>query len=284
MLLVQLLCFIVLALSLRQMSVLRRRFLQVSCVVIALLVAPLQLSLLGWFTTIESDVWSMLAFLVYGFSNSSLVAMILYMRERQVRLQARQAAHELELAQQRLDLERQLKEQAEIQARTDYLTGLYNRRHFVRLADSEIARVTHQQLPMSLLMIDIDHFKSINDTWGHAAGDEVLQRVAQLIRTMLRDTDIAARVGGEEFAVVLAETAGEPARKIAQHIGATIEHTLITSQAGVPIKVTVSIGLAALHQRQVGLDDLLREADQALYDAKQAGRNRVVSSRFGPLD
>jgi diguanylate cyclase (GGDEF)-like protein len=284
MLLVQLLCFIALALSLRQMSVLRRRFLQVSCVVIALLVAPLQLSLLGWFPAIESDVWSLLAFLVYGFSNSGLVAMILYMRERQVRLQARQTAHELELAQQRLDLERQLKEQAEIQARTDYLTGLCNRRHFVRLADAEIVRSIHQQRPMSLLMIDVDHFKSINDTWGHAAGDEVLLRVAQIIRNMLRDTDIAARVGGEEFAVVLVETAAEQAWQIAQRIGRTIENALIASQAGVQIKATVSIGLTGLNQRPVGLDNLLREADQALYDAKQAGRNRVVTAIFRAID
>jgi hypothetical protein len=189
MLLVQLLCFIGLVFSLRPEPVLRRRFLQVFCVVIALMVAPLQLSLLGWFTVIGSDVWTLLAFLVYGFSNSSLVAMILYARERQVRLQARQAALELGLAQQRLDLERALKEQAEIQARTDYLTGLHNRRHFARLADAEITRSISQQLPLSLLMLDIDHFKSINDTWGHATGDEVLQRVAQLIRTTLRDID-----------------------------------------------------------------------------------------------
>jgi len=281
MLLVQLMCFMVLVFSLRQTPMLMRRFLQVSCIVIMLMVAPLHLSLLGWFTTIESDVWTMLSYLVYGFSNSSLVAMILYARERQVRQQARQAALELGLAQQRLDLERALKEQAEIQARTDYLTGLHNRRYFARLADAEITRSIGQQLPLSLLMLDIDHFKSINDTWGHAAGDEVLQRVAQLIRKMLRDIDIAARVGGEEFAVVLVEKAGEQARHIAQQIGATIANTVIASQAGVQIKVTVSIGLTQLNQRPVGLDDLLREADQALYDAKQAGRNRVVTSRFG---
>jgi diguanylate cyclase (GGDEF)-like protein len=87
-------------------------------------------------------------------------------------------------------------------------------------------------------------------------------------------------VGGEEFAAVLVETAGEQASQIAKRIGATIEDTLITSQAGAQIKVTVSIGLTGLNQRHVGLDDLLREADQALYDAKQAGRNRVVTSRF----
>ncbi|MEX8520384.1 MAG: diguanylate cyclase [Leptothrix sp. (in: b-proteobacteria)] len=274
-LLVQLPCLMLLVFALRPEQVPHHRVLQVICGLLGLLMALLQISILGGLDFIDSDLRTVLILIVYGVANSTLVAMMLYERSRQLRRQARQSALELELAKRSLDLERQLKEQAETQARTDYLTGLYNRRHFAQLAEREIARSISQQLPMSLLMIDVDHFKSINDTWGHAVGDEVLQRVAQLIKATLRDLDIAGRIGGEEFSVVLLETAGEPAREIAQRICTTIENTLMTWQAGVQVQVTVSIGLSALNHRQVDLDKLLREADQALYEAKQAGRNRI---------
>jgi diguanylate cyclase (GGDEF)-like protein len=274
-LLVQLPCLMLLVIALRPGQVPHYRVLQVICGLLGLLMALLQISILGGLNFIDSDLRTMLILIVYGVANSTLVAMMLYARSRQLRRQARQSAIELVLAQKDLDLERQLKAQAEIQARTDYLTGLHNRRHFAQLAERELARSISQQIPLSLLMIDIDHFKSINDTWGHAAGDEVLQRVAQIIKNMLCDLDIVARLGGEEFSVVLLETAAEQARQIAQRICTTIENTLMAWQAGVPVQVTVSIGLTALNHRQIDLDNLLREADQALYEAKQSGRNRV---------
>jgi diguanylate cyclase (GGDEF)-like protein len=213
-----------------------------------------------------------------GLIIGSLFAMILNSRLRMLLQEAQQSALELLLTQKTLKIERTLKENAEVQARTDYLTGLFNRRHFIELAEHEPARALRYQRSLSLLIIDIDHFKAINDTWGHSAGDTVLQGVSNLIRNTLRDVDIVGRIGGEEFAAILSETDMEQAMVVAQRLCATVANTIIFSQESVPLQVTISLGLTELKGRNIDFDSLLKEADMALYSAKQSGRNRVMSS------
>ena len=180
------------------------------------------------------------------------------------------------MTQRTLEIEHGLKEQAEVLARTDYLTGLFNRRHFVELAERELDRAERYQRPLAMLMIDIDHFKSVNDTRGHAIGDLVLQEVARLIRAAVRAVDIVGRMGGEEFAAVLVEMDGESAREVAERVRCMVEEASIRVPEGVPVSVTISIGITHLCGRNADLDTLLNEADAAMYSAKVSGRNRVV--------
>lgn len=159
---------------------------------------------------------------------------------------------------------------------TDSLTGISNRRGMVERLQAEVNRTGRKGQTFSLLMCDIDHFKRINDTFGHEAGDEVLKEVARLFRENLRSFDLCARWGGEEFLVLLADTAREPAVTVAEKL-----LTLVADQAldygGHLLRFTVSGGLAT-HDPDTALNDTLREADRALYAAKQAGRNRLVSA------
>lgn len=226
----------------------------------------------------KSNLYGRQTLIANGLIIGGLFAMILNARSRRLLLEAQQSAMDLLLTQKTLELERTLKEKAEIQAHTDYLTGLFNRRHFIELAEHEPARALRYQRPLSLLMIDIDHFKAINDTWGHRTGDDVLQKVSQLIRNAIRDVDIVGRIGGEEFAAMLVETDVEQAMLVAQRLCTTVASIMIISQEGVPLRVTISIGLTGLKGRDINFDSLLNEADMALYSAKQSGRNRVVSS------
>jgi len=181
----------------------------------------------------------------------------------------------------KFEMELELKKQAELEAQTDFLTGLFNRRRFVESAESELDRAMRFQRPLSLLMFDIDHFKSINDTWGHAMGDVVLQQVAHLLHDALRNADILGRTGGEEFAAVLVETEGNAAANVAQRLCATVADAVIAPPEAGRIPVTVSIGLTQLKGRSISFDELLNEADQAMYAAKQAGRNRISVSNMG---
>jgi diguanylate cyclase (GGDEF)-like protein len=166
----------------------------------------------------------------------------------------------------------------EAQAQTDPLTGLANRRHFMEVADAELARSRRYETPLSMLMIDIDHFKEVNDAHGHRAGDRVLQQLARTCREVLREVDVAGRVGGEEFAILLPETEAEDAYEVAERLRIAVEATEIAREEGVPIRVTVSIGVAAI-DGSTNLDTLMSQADDALYDAKHGGRNLV--RRFG---
>jgi diguanylate cyclase (GGDEF)-like protein len=211
-----------------------------------------------------------------GLVIGGLFAMILHTRARQARREAEQAAMDLILVQKKFELEQELKQKAQLQARTDYLTGLFNRRHFVELAERELARSIRFQRPFALLMIDIDHFKSVNDTWGHSVGDKVLHQVAQLIRDTLREEDIFGRTGGEEFAAVLVETDGKAALEVAERLCTTVADAMIVPQEGERIRVSISIGLSQLNGRNARFDSLLNEADSAMYDAKESGRNRVL--------
>jgi diguanylate cyclase (GGDEF)-like protein len=161
---------------------------------------------------------------------------------------------------------------------TDTLTGLRNRRDFDRRWSAEQSRARRFALPLSLLMIDLDHFKRINDGYGHAAGDRVLAVAGHLIRSCLRESDVAARYGGEEFAVIASHTQPQAATTLAERIRALIErdarHTI--EQLGSERAITVSIGIAGCDNAAAGSEGLFERADQALYAAKQGGRNRVV--------
>jgi diguanylate cyclase (GGDEF)-like protein len=159
-------------------------------------------------------------------------------------------------------------------AMTDSLTQAPNRRALMQQAEQALAR--RSALPLALLMIDVDHFKRINDSHGHPAGDEVLRAVAALLAGRLRRPDILGRYGGEEFCVLAPETDRDGALKLAESLRATVAAAALAADATV-LQVTISIGFALCPpgaQRQ--LPELLAEADCALYAAKQAGRNRVV--------
>lgn len=169
------------------------------------------------------------------------------------------------------------KQMLEERVRTDALTGLASRREFLSRCHEELHRNGRQPKPLCLLLIDLDHFKRINDTWGHAVGDRVLQKVGELLRTSLRrDLDVAARFGGEEFAVLLPQTALPQALAVAEQLSRQLE--AIEFQAGGQLfQVTQSVGLVQMESGD--LQSALRQADANLYAAKSAGRNRVVASR-----
>ena len=168
-----------------------------------------------------------------------------------------------------------LLEKLEAQAFQDYLTGLPNRRHFMEQAAIELARVSRYGGALSLLMVDIDNFKRVNDTYGHQTGDLVLQKLGEASKAILRDVDLIGRIGGEEFAVLLPETDGEKAKEVAERLREAIAHESLILEKGVPLQFTVSIGVATIVDRATNLDTLLARADRALYNAKTTGRNKV---------
>lgn len=161
-------------------------------------------------------------------------------------------------------------------ANTDALTGATSRRHFLQLMALELVRSQRHGLDLCVLSLDLDHFKHVNDTHGHAAGDAVLKHFANLIRGALRQTDVFGRLGGEEFSILLAQTTAQGGLQMAERIRAAVASNPVVWE-GVPIPVTVSIG--GTHWRSLDLptvDHLLATSDQVLYQAKHQGRNRVV--------
>lgn len=170
----------------------------------------------------------------------------------------------------------ELKEQFRKQANTDYLTGLYNRRYFVEVAEREFKRAVRSGEPFALMSLDIDHFKRINDKFGHPAGDEVLKTIAKNLIGNLRDEDVLARIGGEEFAIILPHTTFEQASKVAERIrDYQSSHAIATEQDDVLAKV--SIGLVMREHGDETFDSMFKRVDKALYQAKEQGRNRVVA-------
>lgn len=163
-------------------------------------------------------------------------------------------------------------------AETDGLTGIYNRRHFLHLAELELERVTRHQHNLAFLMIDVDRFKSINDTYGHSVGDKVLQRLTQVMRESLRKIDIFGRLGGEEFAVLMPQTDEQQARHAAERLREAVQQSRVVIAQG-EVTFTVSIGIQALSTEADTLDLLMKRADEALYQAKEGGRNQVVIMR-----
>jgi diguanylate cyclase (GGDEF)-like protein/PAS domain S-box-containing protein len=169
-----------------------------------------------------------------------------------------------------------LQKELERQAHLDALTSLNNRGYFMLLSEQELARAMRYGRELSLLMLDIDNFKRINDTYGHKCGDIVLQKLAEIFQNSLREVDIIGRLGGEEFAILLPETGKNHAIEIAERLRANIANTAIEILDNQTIKFTVSIGIALLDSTIHKLDDLLIVADKALYDAKNSGRNQVL--------
>jgi diguanylate cyclase (GGDEF)-like protein len=160
---------------------------------------------------------------------------------------------------------------------TDDLTGLFNRRHFLHLVERELKRFERYGRPLSLVMLDIDHFKRVNDQFGHAVGDKVLKSIAQSCRAALRGTDTIARIGGEEFAVVTCETSLSEATAVAERIRQNIA-TIPIPYDTQELTVTVSLGVADVSPQRQTIDDILEAADRALYESKMRGRNCVVAA------
>jgi len=160
-------------------------------------------------------------------------------------------------------------------ATTDGLTRLANRRHFLERTQQEQRRSSRNRQPMAVVVLDLDHFKRINDTLGHDAGDRVLKSVANVLRAEMRDQDLVGRLGGEEFGVLLPETDLEGAAITAERLRKALEKHQIRLRDGSPLRITAPLGVACLPGGEGSLDALLRSADEALYRAKRAGRNCV---------
>jgi diguanylate cyclase (GGDEF)-like protein len=170
---------------------------------------------------------------------------------------------------------KQLEEALKRQAHLDYLTGLSNRRHFMEQAEVELSRAVRYDITLSILMLDIDHFKRVNDTYGHQSGDTVLRILARVCQEVLRNFDIIGRLGGEEFAVILPETDIEQTLEVAERLREVIADTEVSLPDGGKTHFTVSIGVSTLSDKNSNIDSLLNQADKALYKAKESGRNMV---------
>jgi two-component system cell cycle response regulator len=185
------------------------------------------------------------------------------------------------------NLQDQLKQANELLiaiSNTDHLTGLYNRRFLEESLGREFQRVQRKKNALSVLIMDIDHFKKINDTYGHQEGDAVLCKVACLFRQELRDYDIAARFGGEEFIAVIPETSLTDAASVAERIRKSVERAVF-NERGDNLKITVSLGISTYPAPEINsAEALIREADKGLYRAKAKGRNRIEAMLPFPLD
>jgi diguanylate cyclase (GGDEF)-like protein len=169
-------------------------------------------------------------------------------------------------------------------ATTDTLTGLSNNRAFRRRLQEEIERSQRYQHPLSLIFVDLDHFKRVNDTQGHPAGDAILAQVGWVLRRCSRATDLAARYGGEEMAVLCPETRPVDALILAERIREAIEERIFELPTGGKLKITISLGIASVPDHGRDAQELIDAADRALYDAKSMGRNRVcVASPPGAI-
>lgn len=169
---------------------------------------------------------------------------------------------------------KELQSKLEEQANTDFLTGCDSRRHFLEHAENELLRIRRYGGEMSMLMLDLDHFKTINDKHGHQAGDTVLKTLVQVCQGLLREVDVMGRIGGEEFAIMLPETGSGRALEVADRLCQAVAAAEIPLDAAAPLHVTTSIGVASLAEDH-HIDQILNRADSALYKAKHAGRNRA---------
>ncbi|OLO13231.1 hypothetical protein BTW10_00175 [Chromohalobacter japonicus] len=185
-----------------------------------------------------------------------------------------QNRHLLKEIAHRKSLEAQLRMVAE----RDALTGLNSRSHFMKRAEALLQRSRLEKVPFSLFMIDVDHFKSINDTWGHTHGDWVLTKIAEVCAQSLRPTDVIGRFGGEEFVVALPDTSPKDAQTIAERLKKKVAE--LPLQEGMnELCLSVTIGIALANSEEDGLESLITRADQTLYVGKRNGRNRVEMSR-----
>ena len=173
---------------------------------------------------------------------------------------------------------KRLEQELQRQATIDGLTGIFNRSHFWVRANEELHRIERYGGECSLLMLDIDHFKLVNDTYGHATGDSVLRWITRLCREVIRDTDLFGRVGGEEFAIMLLETDAAGAMTVAERLRQSVFDTQFIHPDGTPILLRVSVGVAQYQTDKESLSELMNRTDKALYRAKNEGRNKVVGA------
>jgi len=157
---------------------------------------------------------------------------------------------------------------------TDELTGLYNRRHLVNIASAALTQAQRDRAPLSLLLLDLDHFKQINDTYGHPTGDEVLRQISKQLRELSRPSDTLARIGGEEFCLLMPNTATHDALQVADRLRREVE---VNTLSGIEQQAnpTISIGVTTCQVGSLTFEQLYSFADKALYQAKALGRNRV---------
>ena len=191
-------------------------------------------------------------------------------RLEELLLRLKRVLKERELTNERI----RMMEKLQKLAITDGLTRLYNSRSFYSQLELEVGRFNRYQHPLTLLLLDIDHFKDYNDKYGHLEGDKVLVRFSQIIKSCLRTNDSAYRYGGEEFTVILPETAGEEARTVAQRIRAALEAEPFSPSDGENVTVTISIGLTEYDPKEE-LSTFIQRADLAMYRSKRSGRNKV---------
>lgn len=160
--------------------------------------------------------------------------------------------------------------------RIDSLTGLFSRGYFLERGAEEVTRAVRYNLPLTFLMVDVDLFKHVNDTFGHATGDQVLIQLSKTMKNQTRNSDLAGRIGGEEFGIILVNTHLDTAIILADRLREEIQALSIISGSAM-VKVTISIGVAELSPDIQMTDQLMKAADQALYEAKRDGRNRVYT-------
>ena len=181
------------------------------------------------------------------------------------------------LSKERLEFDQRTK------AQTDPLTGALNRRAFMSHGARLLQRHSYERAPLCLLFLDLDHFKSLNDRFGHSGGDDVLTRFVALVNASIRPTDFLFRIGGEEFCCLLPHTTTEQAHRVAERIRFQFEMTTV-EVAGSPVRATASLGIASTDAFGYDLDILMRRADTAVYAAKRAGRNRVMVATLNDAD
>ena len=169
-------------------------------------------------------------------------------------------------------------EQLQKMSRTDGLTGLFNRRYWEEMCELEFKRSKRSGQPSSLIILDIDHFKNINDTHGHPAGDVVIKTMAKIIKTAIRETDIAGRYGGEEYTIILPNTDAKNAKMVAERIRRLTEAFPVEYE-GIEINFTISLGIAMLDMSYDNYTTWIERADKGLYEAKEGGRNQAVMSQ-----
>jgi len=246
-------------------------FKRVTIIYLASIVVPM---LAFFYTHTYLNQWATLfpTFLIY----TALIAGISYRTNKQIYAAASDQVQVASLTvrlTQALAVETQLRHELNIRADTDELTSILNRRGLMKQLHLELARCKRYKQSGSILIVDIDFFKKVNDTYGHASGDLVLVRTVEYIKDLLRETDVFGRFGGEEFLIFLPATAEEGTLLVAERIRKFIEQATITLDAA-SIQITISVGVAICSGNE-GVDDLFVHADYALYAAKNHGRNRV---------
>jgi len=168
------------------------------------------------------------------------------------------------------------REELRLLAQSDFLTGVANRRHFMTLAEAELRRARRFDEPFAVLMLDVDHFKVINDTHGHALGDEAILAFSRACQATLREVDVLGRLGGDEFAILLPNVSDEGARALAERIGQSVRGIGLEDAQGNPVPLSASIGGVVVHQAEAELDVIIARADEALYWAKERGRDQFA--------